>query len=201
MPNKEPFERLEATYANGFAAQTILLDDYLRVGVPTDSARRMVNGLQGDTLEVLVNNMEAGEREYYGIREDGILAGFASLGEWYPGDEEAFMSQLEYLTARMNFKADRIMNGETPTKYDGIHALAVAGFVDNYESVAVPMIDGLRQRSGQRGKNALRITADAEDEALLDVLEREGEPIKRKLGMVTLHGVTRGYFLYQLETR
>lgn len=197
MSNLEPFERLEPTYANGFAAQTILFDDYLRVGISEDDSRQMVNGLHGDTLETLVHNMEFGPREYYGIRENGILAGFASLGEWYPGDEQPFLSPLHYASAVLTRK----MSSHAPTEHDVVHALAVGAHVDSYEDVAATLLDKLRQRSNERSKNSLYITVDTADEKLIDVVEVKGERAARKVGKQTIQGIEREYLLYALKSR
>lgn len=200
MTANVPIERLEANYANGFAAQTLMLDDYLRANVPEDAARRMVNGVDGDTLETLVRNMAGNTKEYYGVREDSLLTGFASLGEWLPRDEEPFMGRVEFITARLAHKALKTVNQDAPSEYDGIHAFAVADYVD-YDTTALSLLNGVRIRSGERGKPYLYITVDAEDEQLRGVLEREADSSFRKFGQQTLYGVTRDYFLRRLETR
>ena len=198
----EAFEQLEPTHGNGLSAQDIMLEDYVRAGVPEDSAYRMIHGAPGkDALTELVQRMEHGPKEYYGVRQNSLLTGFAALGEWYYGDEKPFRTTPEYIAARLLHKANAIKYGESQTEYDGIHAFAVGNDAESYENTAGVMLDGLRRRSAERQKKAIRLSVDAEDEMLLDVLEDlDARTVQSKLGRIPVHGVVRNYFLYELET-
>lgn len=206
MANHEAFERLEATPNNVRQAQKILLDDFLRVGISQADAMDMSGVNDDDRFKKLIGGMENGSREYYGFNEDGLMAVFASLGDWHYGDIPGYADKtpLMKVGAQVLEKANEAFSiGAGPKTHDGIFVLGVASFVDDGDSYIDDMLQALRVRSSERQKVGLRITADTKDGLLLDVLERRAKPVDplRKTGRQTVGSTMREYVLYELETR
>lgn len=192
--------RLESNHETASAIHRIKLDDYVRVGISKDDATRMLDDLHGPSLESLLQKLDNENPAYYGVELRGQLAAVACIGDWLYGDEQPFLTTVEYITARWQHKAATIMDPNYVPAYDGIHAFGVSSTVDIYDAVAGPLIEDIRALSYEREKKGIRVAVDAEDDLMLSLLEEKGAPVSRKLGTMTIGGITRGYLLYGIET-
>lgn len=202
-------ERLSPVDANltkvAREAQEVLFDDYIRAGISVEQAQQMAYGHSDEKVTDITNALRHGPREYYGIREDGVLAAFASLSDWHYGDEPGFEDSSISEKLRMKLQA-RYRTGSNvafPESHDGIFAFSIANLGKDYEMYSVRMLDALRDRAGQRGKIALRVTVDVADQDLNAFLQREKnhEEQALKVGTKAVSGVVRTYNMYELDTR
>lgn len=192
-------QRLEPTFETASTINQIKYDDFTRIGISEEKVQRILDEIHGPSLEILLHNLTAENRSYYGVEQNGKLAAFACLGDWLH-TEKPFLEPIEFIKARCLHRAAAIMDRNYSAPLEGLLMFGVSSSVDIYDSVAGPFIEDLKAHEYAQNRIGIRVAVDAEDDLLLNLLEEKGTPVSRKLGTMTIGGLTRGYRQYEIET-